>query len=85
MGIFTAIIIGLIVVLVVIPLLTAMPTITISADAIINGSFYGYLRAAAYFLPMGTVSTILGFILIFWVFRIVVAIIKAFWEVLPFV
>ena len=80
----TAIIIVLIVTLVAIPCIAALPTITISYSAVTTSSVYSYIRGAMYFLPVGTVAAILGLILAIWLFRILIAVIRAVWGVLPF-
>lgn len=80
-----AVIVGLIVAVILIPCIAALPVITISADAVIASDFYTYIRAGCYFLPMGTVAAILGLTLALLLFRIMIAVIKAFWEILPFV
>lgn len=67
----------------VLGLLVFMPEIHITAGEITSSSFAQYLRVACYFLPMGTVSAILSLIMGFWVFRIIVAIVKAIWSILP--
>lgn len=80
----TAIIIVLIVTLVAIPCIAALPTISISYSAVTTSSVYSYIRGAMYFLPVGTVAAILGLILAIWLFRILIAVIRAVWGVLPF-
>lgn len=74
----------LVISLVLIPCIAALPTIVIDTDAVISGHFFSYIRAGMYFLPVGTVVTILGIQITLWVFRIVVSIVRAFWELLPF-
>lgn len=73
----------LLIIPIVVTLIVALPTITINTGAVITSSAYSYIRAACYFLPLNTVSIILGLIVSIWVFRIVVAIIKAIWDLLP--
>ena len=74
----------LIVSLVLLPCIAALPTIVIDTDAVISGHFFSYIRAGMYFLPVGTVVTIFGIQLALWVFRVVVAVIRAIWDLLPF-
>lgn len=67
----------------VLSILLLMPTITISSSAVISSSAYAYIRSAMYFLPIGTVTAILTLIISFWVLRIVIAVVKMIWDVLP--
>lgn len=46
--------------------------------------FAVFIRIVAYFLPMDTVILILGLIVAFGVFRVVIRLIKTIWELLPF-
>lgn len=80
----TAIIVTLVVTLVVIPCLVAMPTISISYTAVITSSVYSFIRGAMYFLPCGTIAIILGIILALWLFRVLVAVVRTVWALLPF-
>lgn len=79
----TAIIVGLIFVLVVIPCIMALPTITINVPAVLDSSAYSYIRAGFYFLPVNTVSAILAITLALFLFRLLIAVVKAVWELLP--
>ena len=67
----------------VLGLLLLMPTITISSSAVISSSAYAYIRSAMYFLPIQTVVVILSLIISFWVLRVVIAVVKMIWDVLP--
>lgn len=69
----------------VLSLLVLMPTITINSSAVISSSAYAYIRSAMYFLPIGTVTVILGLILSFWIVRIIISLVKTVWDVLPIV
>lgn len=73
---------GFILVLILIPLIASLPTIVIDVPGIVNGSVYSFIRSAAYFLPMQTVGIILGITLGLYVFRMIIAIIKAVKEIL---
>lgn len=77
------ILIGAVVLLVVFALLMALPAIHIDADEVIASNAYSYIRAACYFLPMGTVTAILSIIMGLWVFRVIIALVKTIWSVLP--
>lgn len=78
----TAIIITVILV-VVFALLMALPAIHIDKGAVISSNVFQYLRAAMYFIPVGTCGTILTIILGLQVWRILVSIIKFIWDILP--
>lgn len=79
----TAIIVGLILVVVVIPCVLALPTITISVPAVLDSSAYSFIRAGFYFLPVNTVAAIMVITLALFMFRLLIAIVKAVWELLP--
>lgn len=85
MTLVKGVILTLICSLVLIPCLAALPAINIDANAVISSSFYTYIRAGLYFLPMGTVTAIFGIQLALWTFRIIVSVVRAFWDLLPFV
>lgn len=55
---------------------------TVAADSFTK--FFDVLRVAGYFLPMRTVFSILTMIVTLVVFRIVVALIKTVWDLIPF-
>lgn len=71
-----------IIALIVIPLILSVPTVVIDVPGVVNGSVYSFIRAGAYFLPMSTVGVILGITLGLYVFRMIVAVIKAVKEIL---
>lgn len=84
MTLVKGVIVTLICSLVLIPCLAALPVINIDANAVISSTFYTYIRAGLYFLPMGTVTAIFGIQITLWSFRIIVAVIRAIWDLLPF-
>lgn len=79
-----SIIYGLIITIILVPCLAALPVITINVDAALSSSFFTFIRAGLYFLPLGTVTAILGIQISIWLFRVIVAILKTIWDVLPF-
>lgn len=81
----TAVIVVLILTLVVVPCILALPTITINVPAVLDSSAYSYIRAGFYFLPVNTVAAILTITLALFLFRLLIAVVKAVWELLPFV
>lgn len=85
MTLVKGVILALVCSIVLIPCVAALPAINIDANAVISSSFYTYIRAAMYFLPVGTVTTIMGIQIALWTFRIIVAVVRAVWDLLPFV
>ena len=80
----TGAIVALIGTVVVVPCIAALPAINIDANAVISSTFYTYIRAGLYFLPIGTVTTIFGIQIALWTFRIIVSVVRAVWDLLPF-
>ena len=70
-------------ILIVFGLLATLPTITIDKDAVVSSSAWAWIIAGCYFLPMGTVTTILTIIVALGVFRLIIAVVKAIWDMLP--
>ena len=55
----------------------------VGPDVIDN--FVNVLRVVVYFFPLGTLGSILGLVVSFTVFRIVIRLIKTIWDLLPFI
>ncbi len=70
-------------IVVVFGLLAALPAVAIDVNAVVASSAWQWIRAALYFIPTGTVITILQVIVALGVFRIVVALVKTVWDLLP--
>lgn len=85
MTLVKGVILTLICSIVLIPCIAALPAITINAEAVISSSFFSYIRAGLYFLPIGTVTAIFSIQIALWTFRIIIAVIRAVWDLLPFV
>lgn len=68
---------------IVIAALVQLPDIEINKDEVVSSNVFTYIRAAMYFILSGTVFTIGGIILALWVFRIIVAVVKVIWDMLP--
>lgn len=85
MTLVKGVLLALICSVVLIPCIAALPAITIDAEAVISGSFFSYIRAGLYFLPLGTVGAIFSIQIALWTFRIIVSVIRAVWDLLPFV
>jgi len=66
-------------------ILDLVPEIDITIPANVLASAGQYLVAAFYILPMGTVFTICGILVLLQAFRIAVSIIKTIWALLPLV
>ena len=58
-------------------------------NILVNSSFISYVfdvvSGVLYFLPVGTINTILGITLATWVIRVVIAFLRALWGILPIV
>lgn len=65
--------------------LVLLPVIEIDPVAVTSSSAWSWIVAAMYFIPSGTVVTILGLIVAMGVWSLIVAVVKALWDVLPFV
>lgn len=70
-------------ILVAFALLMVLPTISINADAVIASGAFAWVRAAMYFVPVGYATAILGVIAGLWIVRVVVALVKLLWDLLP--
>lgn len=65
-------------------LLALIPDISWEVNPEVFDSFFSFIHMAGYLLPMQTVIVILGIIFSFNLFKIIIAIIKTIWSVLPF-
>jgi len=68
---------------IVVVLLLALPMITIDTGAIVASSAWSWIRAALYFIPTHTVLLILQIIVALGVFRLIIALVKTIWGMLP--
>ena len=66
-------------------LLEMLPEVTLSADTSAFSYFISFIRVAMYILPMPTVCAVVSLIFAFTVVRIVIAVIKTVWDLLPVV
>lgn len=66
-------------------MLDALPDVSWSVNTSAFGYFISILKVACYLLPMDTVGTICGLIVTFTIVRIVIALIKTVWDLLPLV
>lgn len=77
------IVIFLVLIVVVLGLLAALPAINIDKDAVLSSSAWDWVMAAFYFIPVHTVVSILTVIVGLGVFRILIALVKTIWDLLP--
>ena len=66
-------------------MLEVLPDITWSVDTSAFSYFIGILQVAGYMLPMGAVGAICSLIVVFTIVRIIIAVIKTLWDLLPLV
>lgn len=85
MKLVKGVLLALICSLVLLPCTAALPSIVINVENVVSSVFFSYIRAGLYFLPLHTVAAILGIQVALWGFRIVVAVVRAVWDLLPFV
>lgn len=72
-----------VILVVVFCLICAMPTVSIDTEAVTSSSAIDFVRAACYFIPINTIASILTITIGLWAFRMVVALIKTIWAMLP--
>lgn len=65
--------------------LNLLPDINFTVESSAFEYFLGIVQVAAYMLPMGTVMMIIDLIIILTLLRIVIAVIKSIWDLLPLV
>ena len=65
-------------------LLSLLPDISWEVHPDVFESFFAFIRLAGYLLPMGTVLSILKYVVLFNVFKILISIIKTVWNLIPF-
>lgn len=65
-------------------LLSLIPDISWEVSPDVFSSFFSFIRMAGYLLPMKTVIFILGIVFAFNLLKIVIAIIKTIWALIPF-
>lgn len=66
-------------------LLRMLPDISFSADWSTTSTFFGVVRCVLYMLPLNTISAIVGLLLAISGFRVIIAIVKTIWDLLPLV
>lgn len=66
-------------------LLRMLPEISFSAYWGTTSTFFGVVRCVLYMLPLNTISAIVGLLLAISGFRVIIAIVKTIWDLLPLV
>lgn len=70
-------------------LLSLLPSVSYSGSLPSKWSsyqtFWGYVQMVAYLLPLGTITSIFALVLTISLFRLAIAVIRAVWDLLPFV
>lgn len=66
-------------------ILVLLPDVSWSVDSTFFDYLVSFIRCAGYLLPWQTVTAILGLVLDLAIFRIIIAILKTIWDVLPLV
>lgn len=64
---------------------SVLPDISINVQSSAYATFMDMVSGVIYLLPVGTIFTIFSIIMSIWTFKILIAIPKAIWEVLPIV
>ncbi len=72
-----------IIIVAVFALLASLPAIVIDVNTVTASTAWTWIRAALYFIPTHTVVAILGIIVALGVFRLIVALVKTIWDLLP--
>ena len=83
MTVIKIVIVSLIIVF-VLGALVLLPTIELDTGAITASAAWSWVVAAMYFIPTHTIVTILGVVVALGVWSLIVAVVKALWDVLPF-
>ena len=73
-----------IILLAILAILALLPSINIDKDAVISSSAWAWVMAAMYFIPTHTVVAILSVVVGIGIFSLIVAVVKAIWDILPF-
>lgn len=60
-----------------------LPEVSWSVDSSAFEYFLGIVRVASYVFPVGTVSQILGIVVDFMIFRIIISIVRMIWDIFP--
>ncbi len=69
---------------IVIGMIALLPTVTIDKDAVVTSSAFQWIRAGLWFLPTAAIVAITTVQLALWLFRFIIAMVKTFWDMLPF-
>lgn len=66
-------------------MLNLLPDVTWSVESSFFDYLVSFIRMVGYLLPWGTVTAIVSLVVALTVFRIIIAIIKTVWDLLPLV
>ena len=64
-------------------LIALLPTLSLDKDSVTSSSAWEWIVAAAYFVPTRTIASIGTAMLALWTWRMVVALVKTLWDLLP--
>ena len=64
-------------------LIALLPTLSLDKDSVTSSSAWEWIAAAAYFIPTRTIVSIGTAMLALWTWRMVVALVKTLWDLLP--
>ncbi len=63
---------------------SALPSITFDYSSLVYQDAISLIKGVLYMLPCGTIVTILRIAVVFYIFRVAVAVIKTLWNLIPF-
>lgn len=66
-------------------LLSVLPDVSISFDTGILSTFFDFIDVALYIFPFQTVAFVIGAVISFNVFKIIISSVRTIWDLLPFV
>ena len=66
-------------------LLSVLPDVSISFDTGILSTFFDFIDVALYIFPFQTVALVIGAVISFNVFKIIISSVRTIWDLLPFV
>lgn len=67
------------------PLLGLLKPINIVVNSVYIDYVFDVVSSIMFFLPVDTINTILGIMISLWIFRVVIAFLRALWSILPIV
>lgn len=64
-------------------ILTLLPSISWNVNDGAIDSFFDILGSVCYLLPMGTVVSVIGVIVLLNIFKIIISLLKTLWDIIP--